>query len=282
LHRGLGQWKRDAFESREAAAKSLTLDDVLAGLVNALLSRADAHEADERAAEIEALHHLDEAGALGTDAIVGGDTDGIEEQLAAADGARAEILEASTADAGGMKIDVKRADPVCALLDRSGARHHEDGVGPGGEGNRGFLAVEDVAIAFAARAQFDVGSIGAARRFGDTECGDNLATANSGQISTLLALVAARGSVDALEAVSPDEDGAPGRAGGLARRTALAVLRDRARSLGQSLSGYLRDLMDADAAAETNAEVIARIARDREPVDLTMDDILAARDEGRR
>ena len=60
----------------------------------------------------------------------------------------------------------------------------------------------------------------------------------------------------------------------------LAVLRDRARSLGQSLSGYLRDLMDA--AAETNAEVIARIARDREPVDLTMDDILAARDEGRR
>jgi hypothetical protein len=38
----------------------------------------------------------------------------------------------------------------------------------------------------------------------------------------------------------------------------------------------LRDLMDADAAAETNAEVIARIARDWEPVDLTMDDILAA------
>src|SRR5579859_6360827 len=62
----------------------------------------------------------------------------------------------------------------------------------------------------------------------------------------------------------------------------LAVLRDRARSLGQSLSGYLRDLMDADAATETNAEVIARIACDREPVDLTMDDILAARDEGRR
>jgi hypothetical protein len=62
----------------------------------------------------------------------------------------------------------------------------------------------------------------------------------------------------------------------------LSVLRERARSLGQSLSGYLRDLMDAEASAETNAEVIARIARDREPVNLTMDDILAARDEGRR
>jgi hypothetical protein len=64
--------------------------------------------------------------------------------------------------------------------------------------------------------------------------------------------------------------------------TTLAILRERAKSLSQSLSGYLRDLMDADAAAETNAEVIARIARDREPVELTMDDILAARDEGRR
>ena len=62
----------------------------------------------------------------------------------------------------------------------------------------------------------------------------------------------------------------------------LAILRERAKSLGQSLSGYLRDLMDADAAGETNAEVIARIARTREPVELTMDDILAARDEGRR
>jgi hypothetical protein len=60
----------------------------------------------------------------------------------------------------------------------------------------------------------------------------------------------------------------------------LAVLRDRVRSLGQSLSGYLRDLMDADAVTETNAEVIAGVARNREPVDLTIDDILAARDEG--
>ena len=62
----------------------------------------------------------------------------------------------------------------------------------------------------------------------------------------------------------------------------LAVLRVRARSMGQSLSGYLRDLMQADATSETNAEVIARIAREREPVNLTMEDILAARDEGRR
>ena len=82
-----------------------------------------------------------------------------------------------------------------------------------------------------------------------------------------------------------DAEGVPGRGEGGRDLRDLGVGADhgdRARSLGQSLSGYLRDLMDADAAAETNAEVIARIARDREPVDLTMDDILAARDEGRR
>lgn len=61
----------------------------------------------------------------------------------------------------------------------------------------------------------------------------------------------------------------------------LAVLGQRARSRGQSLPDYVRDLMEDDAAAETNVEVIARIARDRQRVELSMDDILAARDAGR-
>jgi hypothetical protein len=45
------------------------------------------------------------------------------------------------------------------------------------------------------------------------------------------ALAAARESVDALEAVSLEEDGAGGRAGSIARRTSLAVLRDLDTSL---------------------------------------------------
>ncbi len=44
-------------------------------------------------------------------------------------------------------------------------------------------------------------------------------------------LSAAQGSVDALDAVSPEEDGAEGRAGSIARRTSLAVLRDLDTSL---------------------------------------------------
>ncbi len=44
-------------------------------------------------------------------------------------------------------------------------------------------------------------------------------------------LSAAQGSVDALDAVSPEDDGAEGRAGSIARRTSLAVLRDLDTSL---------------------------------------------------
>ncbi len=44
-------------------------------------------------------------------------------------------------------------------------------------------------------------------------------------------LSAARGSVEALEAVAPEEDGAEGRAGSIARRTSLVVLRDLDTSL---------------------------------------------------
>ena len=45
------------------------------------------------------------------------------------------------------------------------------------------------------------------------------------------ALAAAHGALDALEAVAPEEDGAPGRAGSMARRASLAVLRDLDMSL---------------------------------------------------
>jgi hypothetical protein len=45
------------------------------------------------------------------------------------------------------------------------------------------------------------------------------------------ALATARGSLDALEAVTPDEENLPGRAGAIARRAALSVLRDLDTSL---------------------------------------------------
>lgn len=62
-------------------------------------------------------------------------------------------------------------------------------------------------------------------------------------------LSAARGSVGALDAVSPEEDGAEGRAGAMARRTALAVLRDLDISLVENdVLAHLLSLGSAESA----------------------------------
>lgn len=59
------------------------------------------------------------------------------------------------------------------------------------------------------------------------------------------------------------------------------ALRERAASQGVSLSGYLRELIHADAARPTTAEVLARIAA-RESIEASSDDIGSFIDEGRR
>ena len=41
----------------------------------------------------------------------------------------------------------------------------------------------------------------------------------------------------------------------------LARLKKRAATRGQSLQGYLRDLLEAEAAVEVNGEIFARAAR---------------------
>ena len=67
-NRRLGERKRHALEPRERRAERLALCHVRASLLDALLGRADAHQADQRTAEIESLHHVDEARAFRADA----------------------------------------------------------------------------------------------------------------------------------------------------------------------------------------------------------------------
>jgi hypothetical protein len=63
------------------------------------------------------------------------------------------------------------------------------------------------------------------------------------------ALEVARGSLDSLEAVTPEEDGAEGRAGSIARRTSFAVLRDLDLSLlERDVLGHLLSLGGNEAA----------------------------------
>src|SRR5271168_4088550 len=108
------QRKRDALKTRKAAAESLPFCDVLSGFVDALLCRADTHQADHRTAEIETLHHLNEARAFIGNASVGGHANGIEEKLPAADRARAQVLELGAADAWRIEIDIEGADAMRA------------------------------------------------------------------------------------------------------------------------------------------------------------------------
>ena len=63
------------------------------------------------------------------------------------------------------------------------------------------------------------------------------------------------------------------------------VIRKRARQAGQSIQAYMKQHLVEFAATPTMAEVIAAIEADltrRQPVHLTTEEILAARDEGRR
>lgn len=61
----------------------------------------------------------------------------------------------------------------------------------------------------------------------------------------------------------------------------IAKLKTRAAAQGLSLSAYVRGLLAADAAQESLAESVTRIAG-RRPVELSNEDIAAAIHEGRR
>jgi len=72
FYRSFRQRKRYALEARQTATECRPFCDVFAGFLDALLRCADAHQPDQRAAEIKALHHFDKTGPLFADAGLGG------------------------------------------------------------------------------------------------------------------------------------------------------------------------------------------------------------------
>src|SRR5581483_1185271 len=189
----LSQGKGDAFEAGEGSSERLTFRDPGAGFLDALFGGADAHEADKGAAEIKPLHHLHEARPLRPDARAQGNANGIEEERAAADGARAEVTKAGARYAGRVEIDIEGADAARALFDRAGPGHYQRGCRRRGERDRGFLAIEDIVIAFAARLQLHMGRIGASAGLGYRESGDDFAAADGREKGGFLPLVAVSG-----------------------------------------------------------------------------------------
>jgi len=61
----------------------------------------------------------------------------------------------------------------------------------------------------------------------------------------------------------------------------VATLKARAETRGQSLAGYLRDLLTDEAARPSIDEVMANIAA-RTPIDYAVDDVRSLIEDGRR
>jgi hypothetical protein len=172
------------------------------------------------------------------------------------------VLEHATADIGEAVVELRADLGESRLVDRAAARAHALVSGrPKGGGDDGAEAVAgDVARDLAGEARAEEllrDQIAEALRVFGTS------GAKEAYVRAREALIAAKSSLDALEAVAPEEDAASGRAGSMARRTSLAVLRDLDLSLlERDVLDHLLSLGGGGDAARATADAIDPL-RDR-------------------
>ena len=98
--------------------------------------------------------------------------DVVEENRPAANGTLAGILETGSADARQVHGHQKSADAAGALLHGAGAGEDHGDIRLIGHGDRRFLAVEHIDVAFEFGLQAQAGSVGPAAGFGQGNTGD--------------------------------------------------------------------------------------------------------------
>ena len=132
-----GERKRDALIARQRRAKSLALRRIDPGFIERRLCRRNALQANERAAEIESLRHLNKAGVLCTERLARGtctSSKKIRQPIA--------LLPRSTnrlvVTPGCLHRHEKSAYAVRAVLDVPGAGKDQDGIGLIGNADRGL------------------------------------------------------------------------------------------------------------------------------------------------
>ena len=133
---GLGERERHALVARDGLAEGDALLHVGPALVERGLRRAEHLKADQRAAEIEPLHHLHEALPLVGEPPRCGHDDIVEEDRAAADGMAAQIPVALGRDARRAHWDQERADAARLGLDRPRPCEQYDRIGLIGHADR--------------------------------------------------------------------------------------------------------------------------------------------------
>ena len=103
------------------------------------------------------------------------DHDVVEKNRTSADRFAAEIVVAQRRDARGVHRHEEGADAARAALRRAGPREQHNGVGLVGHADRRLLAFQDIAVAFAAGGEREIGGVRSAARFCKPDRHDDLA-----------------------------------------------------------------------------------------------------------
>lgn len=165
----IGELVGDALEGGKRLAEGVALADIGPGLVQRLPRRAEALQANERAREIEALHHLDKALALLAQQVRRRHPDIVEEDRTAADRVLAEIGKPRGRDPGRVHRHEDRRDAAGAVLGLAGAGKDHRALRLIGGRDRGLLAVQHVMVAHPLHLQPEVRRIRAAARLGQRD-----------------------------------------------------------------------------------------------------------------
>ena len=130
--------------ARQRSAERVALRRVDPSFVKRGLCRRNALQADERATEVESLHHLDKAGALCAEPVRPWHLNFVEKNRPAPHRFAAEIVELAGSHASRVHGHEESTDAARTVFGATGTGEYQDRIGLIGNADRGFLAIEHI------------------------------------------------------------------------------------------------------------------------------------------
>src|SRR5882757_492391 len=147
----LDERKGHALELCDWTTKGLTLPGIGPGFVHRSLSCANALKRYQRAAIIEATHDLREPFAFGAEAMIGRNTDSVEEHRSPPGHVTADIFEARALESVRIAGDKKCGDTLCAVACVTDPGEHDERVRAIRKSRGRLLTIQQVMISIASR-----------------------------------------------------------------------------------------------------------------------------------
>ena len=205
----VGQLELQGLELAEWLAELFAFLHVAQRLFQRRLGRTERATGDVDAAAVQALHGVDEALALGADAVAGGDAHGLEGDGAGRLGAPAHLqFVAAVFHPGGVGRHQEAGNPLGAAV-LAGTRHDDQHVGRTGARDKALAAVDQVVVTVTSGAGAQVRGVGTGIRLGQAVGGKQFATDQAGQPLVLERLLGEGGEHPGRHVV----DGHEGRGG---------------------------------------------------------------------